>query len=311
MIKSSSPVSDEPKIACIINPKAANRKWKRRKFLRRYLQKNFQGQLIDSHQDKTFTIKTAKKLSSTHDFIVAAGGDGTIADVIHGIIISRQAKKPALGIIPLGSGNGCRKSMNIPRNIFSAVKLIKKGKARDIDLIKVDGKTACFVSIGATGAVTIDKLQNPIPGLFGHLWAAKLMLKYPKKEVDVELIDGIDDSGESFSKKILNLHVFDCIINKTKHFGYSWRVAPLAKIDDGYLDITFFETKGWVYLLCFPLIFFGLFQKTQKHFKAKQMTIRGKDLAVQYNGEPFGVEDEIKLQVLPRALKVISSLDSK
>lgn len=309
MNKSNPLFTNESKIACIINPKAANLKWKRRRFLRRYLQKNFPGQIIDSHKDKTFTIETAKKLSSSHDIIVVAGGDGTIADVIHGIITCGRAKKPAMGIIPLGSGNGCRKSVKVPRNIFSAVKLIKKGKPREIDLIKIDGKTACFVSIGATGAVTIDKLRNPIHGLFGHLWAAKLMLKYPKKEVDVELIDGIDDSGEQFSQKILNLNVFDCIINKTKHFGYSWRVAPLAKIDDGYLDITFFETKGWVYLLCFPLIYFGLFQKTQKHFKAKQMTIRGKDLAAQYNGEPFGVEDEIKLKVLPRALKVISSLD--
>jgi diacylglycerol kinase family enzyme len=59
--------------------------------------------------------------------------------------------------------------------------------------------------------------------------------------------------------------------------------------------------------LVFPLIFFGLYQKTQKHFKAKKMIIRGKDLPVQYNGEFLGMKDKFEFRVLPRALKIIGA----
>jgi len=61
------------------------------------------------------------------------------------------------------------------------------------------------------------------------------------------------------------------------------------------------------YYLFFSLIYLGFYQRTQKHFKAKKMIIRGKDLPVQYNGEFLGIRDEVTFNVLPRALKVISS----
>ncbi|MFC2158813.1 hypothetical protein ACFLT9_13350, partial [Acidobacteriota bacterium] len=90
-----------------------------------------------------------------------------------------------------------------------------------------------------------------------------------RRKMEIELFDGEDDSEQKFDYKKLNLKVFDCVVGKTKHFGYGWRVAPEAKIDDGYIDITLFETTGLQYISFFPLIFLGLYQRTQKHFKAK------------------------------------------
>ncbi|MDH5384217.1 MAG: acylglycerol kinase family protein, partial [Candidatus Aminicenantes bacterium] len=103
MRKSEHSALEGKKVACIINPSAANKKWKRRKLLRRYLQENLPGQIYDSHENKLYTIETAKRLSLANDIIVAAGGDGTIADVIQGILSSENQRSVALGIIPLGS----------------------------------------------------------------------------------------------------------------------------------------------------------------------------------------------------------------
>ncbi|HHF42351.1 MAG TPA: hypothetical protein ENL38_01360, partial [Candidatus Aminicenantes bacterium] len=55
------------KVVCLINPSAANRKWRRRRRLRRYLQNNLPGELIDTHQDKQFTIQTTAALSHQKD----------------------------------------------------------------------------------------------------------------------------------------------------------------------------------------------------------------------------------------------------
>lgn len=294
------------KICCIVNPQAANKKWERRKTIKKYIEENLPCELIDSHQSKSHTIELSKRLCLDQDIIVAVGGDGTVADVIQGIIDARKEEEVFLGILPLGSGNAFRKSFGIPKNLKKALNTIKTGKTRKIDLIDVEGKTAGFASIGATAEVTQKKYDHKIPGFFGHLFAGRILLSIPKKDIELELIDGLDDRGENFDKKILSLSLFDCVVAKTSHFGYGWKMAPEAKADDGFLDILLFETSGKKYLLFFPLIFTGLYQKTLKHFKAKKIIARGKELYVQYNGEMLGVRDEVQMQVLPRALKIIS-----
>ena len=103
----------------------------------------------------------------------------------------------------------------------------------------------------------------------------------------------------------MKLKVFDAVIGKTNHFGYGWKIAPEAEIDDGYIDITFFEISSSKFLLYFPSIYFGTFQKTQKHFKARKVILKGKNLPVQYNGESMGTQDKVELNILPRALKVL------
>lgn len=294
------------KITCVINPYAANKKWQRNVLLRKYLQKNLPGKIIDDPEDKTYTVETVKKLCKDNDIIVAAGGDGTIADVIQGIMDSGRMKDVALGIVPFGSGNAFITSLGIPRNIARAIKVINEGKTRKIDLIDIEGKAAAFASVGATAQVLVEKLQHNIPGFFGHLLASRIMLKLASMEQEIEIYDGIDDAGNNFDHITLRLKVFDCVLGKASHFGYNWKVSPEAVIDDGYIDITLFEIPGWKYWLFFPSIYFGTFQKTQKHFKAKRIVLKGQDLPVQYNGELLGIKDRVEMRILPCALKIVS-----
>jgi diacylglycerol kinase (ATP) len=293
------------RLACIINPSAANKKWKRRKLLRKYIQDNLPGRIIDSHEDKSTTIQTTRQLCEDHDIIVAAGGDGTIADVIQGILQFPHRKQVALGIIPLGSGNAFRKSLGIPKNVRKAIRCIKKGNTMSIDLLEIEGTWAAFGSIGAIAQITHEKTKKDIPGFWGHIYAAKIMPKLPVKEQEVELIDGVDDSGTHYERMELNLRALDCVVAKSKHFGYGWRAAPKARLDDGYVDVSFFEKSGLRYMLLFPLIYLGIHQRTQRHFKAKKIIFKGKNLAMQYHGELWGIKDQIEVKVIPQALTVI------
>lgn len=295
----------EEKASCIVNPRAARNKWERRKRLRRYLTRNIPSEIIDIKGGKEKTIETARKKSLDHNIIIAVGGDGTIADVIQGIIESGRSKDILFGIIPFGSGNAFRKSLGIPKSSKKALKSLYHSQAKEIDLIDVEGKKAGFASVGAIAQVTQEKLKHKIPGLLGHLLATRIIFSLPRKNKEIELIQGFTDEGEPFERKILNTRFFDCVVGKTSYFGYSWKVAPRAKLDDGFLDITLFETTGFKYILHFPLIYFGLYQKRFKHFKAKKVVIRGQELFVQYNGEFLGVRDRVEIKVLPQALKVI------
>jgi len=304
-------ILSKEKASCIVNPTAARNKWERRKKLREYIKKNLPCEIIDSYLEKENIINTARKQSLEHNIIVAIGGDGTIAHIIQGIIGSGRANTILLGIITFGSGNAFRKSLGIPKNVKKALRVLSDGEPKEIDLIDIEGNMAGFASIGATAIVSEKKLQHKIPGLLGHLLASRIMVNLPRNEYEIELYDGVTDSGEYFEKKSLNLRLFECVIGKTRYFGYNWKAAPQASIDDGYLDITFFEA-GWLkYLISFPLNYLGLFQKTQKHFKAKKIIIRGKDLPVQYNGEFLAAKDEITFKVRPRALKIITPKKEK
>jgi diacylglycerol kinase family enzyme len=236
--------------------------------------------------------------------IVAVGGDGTIADVLQGIFESGHADEVVLGIIPVGSGNAFRKTYGIPKSPGGAAKVLARRAVVRSDVIEVEGRYAGFASVGATAGVTLEKLRHPVLGLLGHLLALWKLFRIPSEEKVVELFDGLDDRGEAFARKTVRTRFFDCIVAKTNFFGYGWRVAPFADAGDGYLDVTLWEMGPGIFLLAFPLLYLGLFQRTQRHFKARKVIIRGKALPVQYNGEVLGELDEVTFRVLPKAIRI-------
>ncbi len=295
----------DPGTTFLVNPRAANGRWVRNKILRRALEKRLSGRCYDLYGDRTNTVELARKSCGDSRTIVAVGGDGTIADVIQGIIESGRADEVVLGIIPFGSGNGFRKTYGIPKSPGGAARVLARGAVVRSDVIEVEGRYAGFASVGASAGVTLEKLRRPVQGLLGHLLATWKLFRIPADEKVVELFDGVDDRGASFARKTVRTRFFDCIVAKTNFFGYSWRVAPLADIGDGYLDVTLWEIGPVGFLLAFPLLYLGLFQRTQRHFKARKVVFRGKALPVQYNGEVLGELDEVTFRVIPKALRIV------
>jgi diacylglycerol kinase (ATP) len=291
-------------IACLINPKAANSKWLRRKKLRAYLEKKLPGKIHDVFGDARTTVDRAKAASQEAGVVVAMGGDGTIADTLQGIFDAGKNRDVLFGVIPFGSGNAFRKAFGIPKNPRRAIDRLTTGVAREIDVIETAGRISNFASVGATARVTGEKYQNPVPGFWGFALAARRLFGTRLDEKEIELYDGRDRNGP-FEQKTIRSRFFDCVIAKTNYYGYGWYMAPKARVDDGYLDITLFELGPVKYSLLFPFIYFGLYQRRLRHFKAKRVVITGRDLPVQYNGEFMGNRDRIEFRVLPKAIKMI------
>lgn len=290
--------------ACLINPRAANSKWMRRKFLRAYLQKKLPGEIYDDLGDMKTTMERTVAACENSDIIVAMGGDGTVADTLQGIFQAGKQNDVLFGVIPFGSGNAFRKTFAIPKNPLRAIDRLAEGVARPIDLMEVEGRVAAFASIGATARVTGEKLDHNIEGIWGHLLAGRRLFDTPTDGKTIELYDGFDKSGP-FAEKTVTSNFFDCIVAKTNYFGYSWNIAPQAVVDDGYLDITLFEMGPFKFALLFPLIYFGFYQRRSRHFKAKRVVIRGKNLPVQFNGEFLGDRDRVEFRVLPLAIRMV------
>jgi diacylglycerol kinase (ATP) len=298
--------NQERRTALIVNPLSAQGRWLRNPKLREFIRAEFPDIVHDEARDKSGMIDLARRLSLENEVLVVMGGDGTLADVQRGIAEAGRLAGVILGIIPLGSGNGLRSSLAIPKQIRRALRVLRAGVVKTIDLIELDGNIANFISIGATAKATLWKTRSTIPGLLGHALASRTMFTYGRRVQDIELFDGLDDRRRPFAEKTLRLKLYDCIINKANYFGYNWLIAPKAKLDDGYLDITLFDIRAYSYLVYYPLIYLGQYQKVLKHYKAKRMIVRGRELHIQFNGEALSPRDEVKIKVLPKALRFIA-----
>ncbi len=292
------------KVSFLINPKAANSKWVRRHSLRNYFQKKLSGDIHDVYGDTRTTVERARAASADSDVIVAMGGDGTIADTLQGIFEAGKAHDVLFGVIPFGSGNAFRKSFGIPKSPRRAIHKLAKGVPRMIDLLEIDGRYAGFASVGATARVTAAKLDHSIAGFWGHVLAARHVFSCPRGDKEIELYDGMDQDG-SFAHKKIRSDFLDCVIAKTNYFGYSWHIAPKARVDDGYLDVTLFEVNPLEYTLRLPLSYFGIHPRKHRHFKAKRVIVTGRDLPVQCNGEFLGSRERIEVRVVPQAIRVV------
>src|SRR5512138_367327 len=290
--------------SCLINPRAANSRWMRRKLLRAYLQRRLPGDIYDDLGDIRTTIEKAALASRTADVIVAMGGDGTIADTLQGIFNAGKQTEVCFGVIPFGSGNAFRKAFDISLNPLRAIDHLAEGVPRPIDLMEIEGRVAAFASIGATALITGEKLEGKVQGFWGHVLAGRRVFATPRDEKTIELYDGFDASGP-FEKKTVTSRFFDCLVAKTNYFGYSWYIAPRAVVDDGYLDVTLFEMGPFKYSVVFPLIYFGIYQRRLRHFKAKRVVINGRALPVQFNGEVIDERDRVECRILPRAIRMV------
>lgn len=121
------------------------------------------------------------------DPIIAAGGDGSISEVVNGIMQASQNSQSlpiSLGIIPLGSANDFSDNLGIPGEIESAVQVIRTGKRRTIDLgvVKVgaEGRERFFDNNAAIGlepyVTVIQERITRIRGVFRYLAATLLAI---------------------------------------------------------------------------------------------------------------------------------------
>ena len=80
------------------------------------------------------TLEAERALEQNYDIIIAAGGDGTLNEVVNGI--AEQPNRPKLGIIPMGTVNDFGRALHLPNDIMGAVDVIIKGHTTKVDIGK-------------------------------------------------------------------------------------------------------------------------------------------------------------------------------
>jgi diacylglycerol kinase (ATP) len=259
-----------------------------------------------SHQGEAKEL-AQKAADNGTELIVSVGGDGTVNEIVNGIMKSKN--DPPLGIIPLGWANDFIKSTNIPPDIMEACKILIRGKIKEIDVGIINKKiyfaNICGVGFDAEVAQLANQMKSKHPNLhilsaFVYVFATVKKLLSPFSYHNVK----IKFDGQEIHSNIL------CIaISNGKFYGGRFKITPEAILDDGLLEVCVIEEMGrFKYLSSIPKVFKGTHESIKGiyFYRAKEVLIQSSEpVLAQVSGEVIEGQKEFTISLLPKSLKLI------
>lgn len=286
------------KILFIINPKSGVDRVKALKdLIDKQLDKNlFDPEIAYTEYAKHGTELARNAVANGYKTIVAVGGDGSVNDVITGI----QGTDATLCIIPKGSGNGLARTLGIPLDQSRAIALINTGKRIHIDLGKVNDRIfVSNVGVGFDTLVAKKFAKSERRGMAIYSWiVTKHLWTYKEWEWEIE-VDG----------KLLQEKAFILTVANAQQFGYNFKIAPTADLQDGLFDVVIIKKFPKILGSYIALRAFNgslLKSKYVKHLRGKRVTIRHPKLTIlQTDGDVHACGNELKVEMMPAALRVM------
>lgn len=284
------------RVKIIFNPEAGRGKFKGVICeIVKYLKKKCSKVDVVVTQKKGDAREEGAKEVEEYDCIVAAGGDGTVNEVVNGM-----KGRGVLGIIPMGTVNLFAKEIGLRGSIFSSVERIVKGKVVEVDVGKAGD--CYFILVAGVGfdATVIDKINIETKKKFGSIGyigvGFRELFKYREPTLFINIDDNIEKEGS-----------FVVISNGKRYAGEGIRVTPQANLMDGFLDVCIFKRATPFHLVKYTigvLVRGHFFFREVEFFRVKKLKITSKEkVLVHTDCEPIG-ELPMEFQVIEKGLKV-------
>lgn len=189
----------------------------------------------------------AEAVVAGFDLIVAAGGDGTVNEVLNGIGDAPNGfERAALGVLPLGTVNVFARELEIPSRIERAWEILRRGNGRKIDLpcaeFSKDGiqSKRYFAQMGGAGldARAIELMDFSVKKKIGPLAYVIAGLKALREKKPLIKVSA---DGQTFSGELV-------LIGNGKFYGGTFQIFPTAEMHDGLLEIRIFPKTDWLTL---------------------------------------------------------------
>ncbi len=251
--------------------------------------------------DATYAARVA--VERRYDLVIAAGGDGTINEVVNGM--AEQEYRPRLGVIPTGTTNDFARALHIPRDIEAAADIIVKGETIPVDVGRMNDKY--FINIAGGGRITeltYDvpiKLKTMLGQLAYYLKGVEMLPSIKPTEVNIEY-DGKLYEGETM--------LF--LIGLTNSVGGFEKLAPNASINDGMFTLLILKKTNLAdFIRIATLALRGEHLNDSKviYTKANRIRVNSKDrVQINLDGE-YGGDIPAEFENLYRHIEVCVPLD--
>lgn len=287
----------------IVNPIAGSGKNEiQLDFLHEFLEpENYNITVKYSEYRKHATKLTLESVKEGATIIVACGGDGTINEVASCLVNT----KVVLGIMAMGSGNGLASNLKIPRNLKSALELIKNQNIKKIDVGKLnDNYFFSNAGVGIAANVVRHYENSRQRKLFSYVKASFKSLKELKNENLIQV---------TTEHQTLLINPLMLFISNSNELGYKVSLTPKASLEDGLLDIILVSKTSRFKTFLFGLLI--LFKKHHilrgvKSFQIKNAKLERQNedyFHSQIDGEYVAINEKyISISVLEKSLSVIA-----
>jgi diacylglycerol kinase (ATP) len=265
--------------------------------------------LYESTDAADARARAARAARESCDVVVAAGGDGTIHDVVNGLMEGAEEggnQLPALAVVPLGTGNDLARTLALPDDPALAFELACKGARRRLDLIRLDaeGRTLYAINVcagGFSGAVNeqltpeLKQTWGPLSYLVG---AARALPELDGYQVRIAWDDGPEEPVDAVNIVVAN--------GRTAAGGRP--AAPRANPEDGLLDVVIVHPSATQDLPALAAALLAGDYLTSEHVlfrRARSLRVRAMPgMWFNADGELF-TKEPIRFEVVPKALDVI------
>ncbi len=300
------------KVKIILNPMAdMGNAWRVARDLRSITEEHggvdWSGTVYPGH-----AIALAKQAGEQgYDMVIAMGGDGTVHEVVNGLMKLPPEKRPILGIVPVGSGNDFGHVLNISQNPSEALRHALNGEPSTVDLCMMTdehGRTEYFdntLGVGFGAMVTIRSHRVPVlHGFMIYLFAViqTIILDH------VPITMRIKADEQEWEQKVKYL-----VVCNGPREGGGFLVAPDAKVDDGlisYVMIT--DVSRPMMFRIVPEVMKGThvrFKQVRQGTCKRFSLTADRPLYIHADGEIFSGPGtnlrKLDFEILPDALKVV------
>lgn len=237
----------------------------------------------------------AEAIGDGFDVIAAAGGDGTVNEVLNGIGDAKGFARARFGVLPLGTVNVFARDLKIPLKLEYAWEVLRRGHERILDLPQVEfsqnggSKKQFFVQLAGAGldARAIELVtwsEKKRLGPLAYVVAGLRALREKKPRI-IAREDSTKSSNSTFHGELV-------MIGNGKLYGGTFHIFPEADFNDGLLDVCIFPRTDFGTLLsCGPglLLRSKLPEGKVKRFRAASFELSGDaGAAFQLDGEGVG-----------------------
>lgn len=252
------------------------------------------------------TAMAREAAQAGRDVVVVAGGDGTVNEVVNGLV----GTETALGVLPVGTGNMWAKQLNVPTftltnplRLHEAAAGLAEGAIRAIDVGRVnDRHFLCWAGIGLDAQVTAEmeprQRHTKRLGALPYIVAAVLVARDFQGVRTRVLLDG----------RVVRGRTLLILVSNIQQYGGLFEIAPAAKVDDGLLDVFVFKGLGFQYTVRHLLkILSQRFLQDPRvvHRQARRIEVyTERAIPMQIDGDPIGATPVV-LKVVPLALRIL------